>query len=186
MPVVSQSKRADEELLIRPMTLDDVDEIHAIDVLSFSLPWPKSSYRFELQENTASLALVAELRHLDQKPRLVGMIIAWLIVDEAHIASIATHPDFRRCGIGRHLLAVALLLAHQRGMRMATLELRAGNQAALELYTEFGFTIVGCRPGFYRDNQEDAILMNLYSLDEIKLRELANVNLPAWKLKSVV
>ena len=88
---------------IRRMTLDDISQVVAIDKVSFSLPWPERSFRFEITDNPASRAWVAEL-----DGRIVGMIVAWLLVDEAHIATIAAHPEFRRQGIASRLLIHAL------------------------------------------------------------------------------
>lgn len=96
---------------------------------------------------------------------MIAMLVAWFIVDELHIATIATHPEFRRQGIGRDLLKLALRSARARAIT-AFLEVRAGNAAALEMYRKFGFVEDGRRTGYYRDNHEDAILMSLKDLRE--------------------
>lgn len=145
---------------IRRMTLEDVPTVHEIDTLSFSLPWPERSFRFELTENPASRNWVAEFGG-----RIAAMLVLWLIVDEAHIATIATHPDFRRQGIGEQLLIAALLSAQAEGAARAFLEVRAGNAGALALYKKFGFIVAGSRPRYYKDNNEDAILMNMEDLN---------------------
>ena len=93
------------------------------------------------------------------------MIVTWNIVDEAHIATLAVHPEYRRQGIGEKLLAVVLEDAHRKGMKTATLEVRAQNTPAQALYQRFGFTVVGCRSRYYQDNQDDAIIMSLSSLE---------------------
>jgi ribosomal-protein-alanine N-acetyltransferase len=149
-------------ILIRSMQMEDIEQVVAIDRLSFSLPWPTSSYRFELLENTTSRLWVSEHFRDSSPGRIVAMIVVWNIVDEAHIATIAVHPEYRRLGIGKHLLAYALKDAVQQGMHTATLEVRAGNQAAQAMYREFGFAIAGIRPHYYQDNQEDAIIMTAH------------------------
>lgn len=146
-------------LLIRKMTLDDVPFVIQLDKLSFSLPWPERSFRFELTDNPASRCWVAEV---DRK--LVGMIVAWMLADEVHIATIATHPDFRRQKIASRLLSHTLLQAREEGARSSFLEVRESNLAAQELYHKFGYEVTGRRKRYYRDNDEDAILMNLDSL----------------------
>jgi [ribosomal protein S18]-alanine N-acetyltransferase len=146
-------------ILIRSMQMEDIEQVVAIDRLSFSLPWPTSSYRFELLENKASRLWVSEHIGEVSKGRIVAMIVVWNIVDEAHIATIAVHPEYRRLGIGKHLLAYALKDAVQQGMHTATLEVRAGNQAAQTMYRQFGFAIAGIRLHYYQDNQEDAMIM---------------------------
>jgi ribosomal-protein-alanine N-acetyltransferase len=84
-----------------------------------------------------------------------------MIVDEAHIATIATHPEFRRRGIGRDLLVHALREAVQEGAQRVFLEVRAGNEAALAMYHRMGFAEDGRRSRYYKDNGEDAILMSM-------------------------
>ena len=161
----------------RAMKLEDVERVHEIDVLSFSLPWPEKSFRFELTENPSTLALVAEVSRADADPMLIGMSIVWIIVDEAHIATIAIHPDFRGRGYGKNLLAETLRRSIQRGARLATLEVRAGNLIAQQMYRTFGFTIVGRRPRYYRDNDEDAIMMTVHNLGAeylLRLNTLVN------------
>ena len=143
-------------LTIRKMTLEDMPSVIDLDHKSFSLPWPERSFRFELTANPASRCWVAEF-----DGKIVGMIVVWLIIDEAHVATLATHPDFRRRGIGRKLLAHALRLMMDEGARSSFLEVRESNFGAQEMYRKFGYEASGRRPRYYRDNDEDAILMNL-------------------------
>ena len=149
-------------LVVRRMKVEDVPAAHEIDKLSFTLPWPERSFRFEVTDNPASRCWAAEL-----DGRLVGMLILWKIVDEAHIATLATHPDFRRQGIAKQLLVAALENAYAEGARSALLEVRAGNETAQVLYQEFGFEEVGRRERYYKDNNEDAVLMTLHRLPAV-------------------
>jgi len=144
---------------IRKMTLEDVPGVIDLDQKSFSLPWPERSFRFELTANSASRSWVADL-----DGKIVGMIVVWLIIDEAHVATLATHPDFRRRGIAKKLLAHALRHLMDDGARSSFLEVRESNIAAQEMYRKFGYEASGRRPRYYKDNDEDAILMNLASL----------------------
>jgi ribosomal-protein-alanine acetyltransferase len=152
------------KLLIRKMTLQDVPSVIDLDHKSFSLPWPERSFRFELTANPASRCWVAEL-----DGKIVGMIVVWLIIDEAHVATLATHPDFRRQGIGTKLLSHALRLMMDEGARSSFLEVRESNLSAQEMYHKFGYEASGRRPHYYKDNGEDAILMNLASLKAERL-----------------
>jgi ribosomal-protein-alanine N-acetyltransferase len=149
-------------VILRKMTLDDVEQVVAIDKMSFSLPWPTSSFHFELTENPASRCWVAEL-----DGRIAAMLVAWFIVDEIHIATIATHPDFRKQGIGKKLLSFTLQSAKDEGAVSSFLEVREGNDAAIMMYRKFGYVESGRREGYYKDNGEDAILMTLDSLNLI-------------------
>lgn len=151
---------------IRPMRIDDLEQVCYIDRQSFTLPWPDNAYSHELKDNPAARLWVAEDIQFSGDPKIVGIIVMWLVLDEAHIATLAVHPDFRREGIGKRLLVVALQAAIQNGARQALLEVRANNQAAQALYQQFGFEVVGRRPRYYRDNQEDALLMTLDNLSE--------------------
>jgi ribosomal-protein-alanine N-acetyltransferase len=155
------------------MTLADVQPVREIDRLSFAIPWTDRSYHFELTENEASRLWVAEVPDEAGRPALVGMIVVWLILDEAHIGTIAVHPDHRQQGIARQLLATALLDAYQQGARKSFLEVRRGNLAAQKLYEQFGYVVVGVRPRYYRDNGEDAYLMNLEEIDRSSLESMA-------------
>jgi ribosomal-protein-alanine N-acetyltransferase len=145
------------------MTLADIGDVVAIDKLSFPVPWPERSYRYELTENPAAHLLVAE-QHASPRSRLVGYVGLWLLVDEAHISTIAVHPTERGRGIGEALLLAGLVWAARKGAELATLEVRASNDSARMLYSKHGFRVVGRRPGYYKDNQEDAVLMTLPSL----------------------
>ncbi len=149
------------ELRFRQMRLEDVEQVYAIDVLSFALPWSERSYRFEILENQTSRNWVAEATDAQGEILIVGMVVTWVILDEAHVATIAVHPDFRRLGIGQRLLARTLLDDAAHGATQAFLEVRRGNQAALAMYARFGFEVTGVRPRYYVDNNEDALLMTL-------------------------
>ncbi len=147
------------KLAVRKMTLEDIPAVVDLDQKSFSLPWPERSFRFEVADNPASRSWVAEL-----DGKVVGTIVVWLLVDEAHVATLATHPDYRRQGIAQSLLAHALRHVMQEGVRSSFLEVRASNLAAQEMYRKFGYEESGRRRRYYKDNDEDAILMNLDSL----------------------
>lgn len=159
---------------VRPMQMSDLEQVQAIDQLSFSMPWPASAYEYELNENPFSLLWVADIfppgtsRPEEtpgrESPILVGVVVVWLILDEAHIASIAVHPDYRSQGIAQKLLITVLREAIQNGSQLATLEVRARNQIAQRLYRRFKFEVIGKRVRYYRDNNEDALIMTVTGL----------------------
>ncbi len=154
------------------MTLADVPRVHEIDVLSFTMPWPEKSYLFELKENPTTLALVAEVTDLYRKPLVIGMTVVWIVIDEAHIATISIHPDFRGHGFGKRLLGESLRQAIRRGAHLATLEVRERNLLAQQMYLKFSFTIAGRRLRYYKDNNEDAVIMTVDSLGDSYLDQL--------------
>ena len=157
---------------IRAMELKDVQRVWEIDVASFSLPWPERSYRFEILENPASHCYVIEVSQGEQLPEIAGMIVMWFILDEAHIGTIAIDKPYRRMGLGRILLADALMDAYQKGIRMSFLEVRRSNQAAQAMYEQFGFQVAGVRNRYYKDNGEDALLMTLNPIQPARLKQL--------------
>lgn len=146
--------------MIRKMTLDDLEQVVAIDQASFGLPWPARSFQFELTDNPASRCWVTEV-----DGRVIAMLVAWFIVDEIHVATLATHPEFRGQGAGRKLLLHVLRSAKEEGAVKSFLEVRESNIVAINMYRSFGFVEDGRRADYYKDNGEDAILMSLQSLN---------------------
>ncbi len=90
---------------------------------------------------------------------VLGYAGQWLMVDESHLITIAMREDYRRRGLGEALLIAAIDQAVEAGARIMTLEVRASNLGAQELYEKFDFKKVGLRPRYYTDNNEDAVLM---------------------------
>lgn len=160
------TKQSTNSVRIRKMREEDLDQAKAIDRMSFSLPWPDRSYEYEFYKNPLSLLWVAETIGQEENWLVVGTLVIWLIIDEAHIATIAVHPEYRNRGIAQQMLAKALIEVGQKGIRMATLEVRANNTIAQRLYKRFGFKIVGRRHRYYRDNNEDALIMTVDHLNE--------------------
>lgn len=151
---------------IRRMELKDIPEVVEIDRSSFTLPWTERSFKYEVQENTAARCWVTTV-----DGRVASMLVLWLIVDEAHIATIATHPLFRRRGFARKILVKSLVSAREEGALKALLEVRARHVVAQKIYCDIGFVEVGRRPMYYRDNGEDAVLMTLENLDGLQYAE---------------
>lgn len=163
---IASSRRVFDSLMIRPMRVEDLDRVQQIDRLSFSLPWPKSAYSYELLENSSSLLWVAEVEGDDGVPQVAGCVVVWLILDEAHIATVVVDPEYRQRGIASRLMAKMLKEVIQRGARLATLEVREHNLPAQRLYKRFRFEEVGRRPRYYHDNYEAALIMTVTGLDQ--------------------
>jgi ribosomal-protein-alanine N-acetyltransferase len=90
---------------------------------------------------------------------IIGFAGLWLMVDEAHITTIAVHPDYRGKGLGELELASLIDIANQIGAKWVTLEVRVSNYIAQNLYRKYGFREAGMRHRYYSDNQEDALIM---------------------------
>ena len=152
--------------VVEPMHLEDLEEVLAIERMSFPLPWSLRAYRWELTNNHNACYLVARHRQPKQgalKTTAPSPVLAyggfWLVIDEAHISTLAVHPDWRRHGLGSLIMAALLDKAVERGAVVATLEVRVSNEAAQNLYRTFGFERVGLRRHYYQDNNEDALIM---------------------------
>ncbi|MNG26302.1 ribosomal-protein-alanine N-acetyltransferase [compost metagenome] len=83
----------------------------------------------------------------------------WTIIDEAHITNVAVRHDRRGMGLGELLLRRLMVDAEEAGMLRMTLEVRVTNERAQRLYGRLGFEPAGLRPGYYSDNNEDALIM---------------------------
>lgn len=167
------------EIAIRRATREDLPAIILLDWMSFSLPWPVRAFERELTGPHSRMwvaEMITDVPLVYASPVengvapftvspgtrvVVGAMVVWVVLDEAHIATLAVHPDVRRRGIARSLLVTALRHAAREGCESALLEVRAGNLAAQSLYQSFGFEVVGRRPRYYQDNYEDALLMTL-------------------------
>jgi ribosomal-protein-alanine N-acetyltransferase len=103
---------------------------------------------------------------------IIGFAGLWLMVDEAHVTTIAMHPEHRRRGLGELLLVSLIDIAFSIGAKWVTLEVRVSNYTAQNLYRKYGFREAGLRHRYYSDNQEDALIM---WTDEI--------NTPAYRQK---
>jgi ribosomal-protein-alanine N-acetyltransferase len=153
-------------IVVDRMKVDDLPAVHVIERESFSTPWPSHAYRQELENNRLAHYIVA--RWGDE---IVGFAGMWLLVDEAHVTTFATRLAWRRQGIGERLLLALLDLAAARGAHEATLEVRPSNTSARQLYEKYGFKVVGVRPRYYSDNNEDALIMTTESLDGRSMRQ---------------
>jgi ribosomal-protein-alanine N-acetyltransferase len=136
------------------MRLHDIDEVVAIERVSFQTPWSRAAFRYELTENRVARCLVAR-----SDDGVVGYLCLWEIGHEIHITNLAVHPSWRRRGIGRRLLAPVLEDGRRRGISLVLLEVRPTNAEARALYESLGFRVIGRRKGYYFDTGEDALVM---------------------------
>lgn len=137
---------------IRPMTADDLVQVHALECASQQSPWSVQHFAEELDNPCARIDLCW------RDGVLAGFLCAWLIAGELQIQNVATAPAFRRQGVAAALLAEVLERAQAVGMESAWLEVRVGNAPAIRLYERFGFRSVARRPRYYADG-EDALVM---------------------------
>ena len=171
-----------------PMIADDLDRVMEIEYAAHVSPWTKSGYRGELDNRLASyFVLLADasiesappalrdrlLAHFDYtstRRSILGYTGFWLIVDEAHISTIAVDPNWQRLGLGELLLLELIEQALQCDAILMTLEVRASNTAAQGLYEKYAFKCVGQRKNYYSNNKEDAYIMTVEQINSSSYR----------------
>ncbi len=154
---------------VSPMVADDLDEIMPLERVAFADPWTRRMYLSDLAENPLATYRVIRSGDGANLPPILGWGGFWLLIDEAHIATVASHPQYRGCGLGEWLVVALLDKAQERGARVATLEVRASNMPAQKLYDKLGFDIVGMRRKYYRDG-EDGLIMTTPPLAEPEIQ----------------
>ena len=137
---------------IRILKSEDLADVAEIERLCFGEPWSEKSLELLLRDGNFGVAAIEEGRAVGY----VGVISA---PPEGEITNVATHPDFRRRGIGEGILDVLKREANARGIESLYLEVRRSNAPARGLYEKMGFRVVGERKGFYKNPKEDAVLM---------------------------
>ena len=136
-----------------PMNETHVPQVAELEKLCFSDPWSERSVASELT-NVYSYWLIAA-----DGDRLVGYVGSQSSFDEADMMNIAVHPDYRRMGIAERLVISLCEALAQKDIRALLLEVRASNEPAKALYGKLGFVQVGCRPNYYRNPREDALIL---------------------------
>ena len=136
------------------MRPEDLDEVLVIERASFSMPWSRGAFLYEMQQNRVARCWV-----MREDGRVVAYLCLWEIADELHVTNVAVLPAARRRGLARTLLRGVLDDSRGRGFRTVALEVRPSNEHALALYDSLGFRVVGRRRGYYYDTGEDALLM---------------------------
>jgi ribosomal-protein-alanine N-acetyltransferase len=137
------------------MTAAHVGGIAQLEKLCFHDPWSEKSIASEL-ENPLSLWLVAV-----EEEKVIGYVGSQTVLGWTDMMNLAVHPDHRRAGIGRALVAELVRLLKEQGNECLTLEVRDSNEGARALYTEMGFREVGRRKNYYRNPKEDALILRL-------------------------
>ena len=133
----------------------DLEGVLEVEAESFSNPWTRDMYAFELQNR--SMCHIFLVR--SEEWRVAGFCAFWLVFDEIHINNIAIRSGLRAQGIGTALLRRVLTEGRTLGARRATLEVRASNDRARRLYERLGFYVAGVRRNYYTSPVEDALIL---------------------------
>ena len=140
---------------ILKMTVDDIENVVQIEAEAYGEHhWSKSSFYDEMQNNLAKYYVAR-----NERGELLGYLGAWLILDEAHITTLAVSSKFRRNKVAQSLLFTFIEDCYKNMIKYITLEVRVSNEPAIQLYTKFGFNSFGTRKKYYQDNNEDALIM---------------------------
>jgi ribosomal-protein-alanine N-acetyltransferase len=140
-------------MILRPMIIEDLEQVEEIEKASMPSPWSKELFEEELKRESARY-FVGEM-----DGQVAGYMGYWEAPEEAHIINLAIAPRFRQKGLGFQMMEYCLRFAYNKGARLATLEVRESNEAALKLYEKMNFRIVAIRKKYYSDNQENAVVM---------------------------
>lgn len=138
---------------IRGMKKDDIDQIIEIEKRCFSLPWSRDAFANELKNDLAYYQC-AELGG-----KIVGYMGMWKVIDECHITNVAVLPEYRQQNIASMLIEKMVDICVCSEIVAMTLEVRESNIPAINLYKKFGFVSAGKRPRYYQMPLEDAIIM---------------------------
>ena len=139
------------ERLGRPVAAVDRDAVLALEAACFSSSWAPAALD-EMFDSPVSRIHVARVPAIG----IVAFCASWLIDDELHINWLAVDPSYRRRGIARTLLRETL---RDTGARRATLEVRRSNHAAVALYSRLGFLVTAVRTRYYKNPEEDALIL---------------------------
>ena len=141
-------------MIITKMTEKHVAQVAELEKICFgSAAWSEKSIASEL-ENALSLWIVAV-----EDEQVLGYVGSQTVIDETDMMNIAVHPDYRRQGIARELVAQLVEELKLRQSRCLTLEVRASNEPAKKLYKMLDFGEIGIRKNYYRNPKEDALIL---------------------------
>lgn len=160
-------------VVVRRMRSRDLDGVLAIERVVYPRPWSRELFRDELEATDRSYLVAVTTASQGWGRRrdvVLGYAGVQMIADDAHVVTVASHPAWRRVGIGVHLVLELLAEAGRRGATAVTLEVRDSNHAARRLYEGLGFVDEGARPGYYADDREDARILWLHDLEDDAVR----------------
>jgi ribosomal-protein-alanine N-acetyltransferase len=142
------------DVTIGPMRRRHLRGVLRIEQQVYPRPWSMGLFMSELGIRGSRIYVVARVG-----TTLVGYGGLMLIAEDGHVTTLAVDPAWHRHKLGTRLLHTLATTAIRRGAKNLTLEVRASNQPAQNLYRAFGFAPAGIRKGYYVETKEDAIIM---------------------------
>lgn len=140
--------------MIRPMTMDDLPQVFAIEKELFASYWSQRDFEYELSENEFARLFVKEV-----DGTVIGFVGIREIFDRGEITNLAVSSAYQGQGYGEEMLLYAINKMQQDRMEAVFLEVRVSNRKALALYYKHGFIVMRTRKSYYTDNYEDAYEM---------------------------
>ena len=140
----------------RPMQLDDLDEIMAIEPHIYPYPWSRGNFSDSLNSGYSAWVLV-------EHEKIIAYALLMMVLDEAHLLNLSVAKLYQKQGLGRLLLEYMLQIAKNHQAANMFLEVRQSNISAIALYENVGFNEMAIRRGYYpsANGREDAVLMGL-------------------------
>lgn len=135
------------------MTAEDARELSELDKLCFDIPWSQKSFEDEAGNNLATYFTARD------NGKIIGYAGFWSVSGEGDITNVAVLPEYRKKGIASKLIESVIKKSNELSLSLLTLEVRKSNFAAQNLYSKYGFEIIGERKRYYSDNHEDALIM---------------------------
>lgn len=137
------------------MQKEDVDAVFDIEKqVHPTHHWSKESFYNELANNLAHYYCVKT-----ENNTIIAFVGLWHIFEEAHITTLAVHPEYRNLQLAQILMIKAIEDCYKNMIKYITLEVRESNIPAISLYEKFLFESIGMRKNYYQDNGENAIIM---------------------------
>lgn len=146
-------------MLIREMTLEDINQAARIEKECFSLPWSEKSFQDSISREDTLFLVCEDTCPQSNAPVITGYIGMYLSFDEANITNVAVHPSYRKMGYANALVTTAKTKAKEHQIEKIFLEVRVSNAPAIALYQKMGFENLGIRKNFYDHPKEDAYIM---------------------------
>lgn len=137
------------------MDISHVNGVYELSKECFSIPWTLESISQEVNNPLAHYVICEN----SFTKEVLGFVGVWIIAGEGDITNIAVNPKYRKQGVASSLLIKLFEVCKSYNCNDITLEVRASNIPAQNLYKKFGFKKEGLRKGYYQDNGEDAIIM---------------------------
>jgi ribosomal-protein-alanine N-acetyltransferase len=141
-------------IVVCPMRRRHLRAVLRIEAKNSPRGWSLGLFMSELSYRDARVYLVAK-----REGRVVGFAGLLFAADDGHVTTVSVDPDVQQQRVATRMMLVLVERALERGVEALTLEVRPSNTAAVNLYQRFGFAPVGVRKNYYRETNEDALVM---------------------------